>query len=423
MLLFAYHFAWTFFVLLLLPFFPLLKNHRLARRLAFRLPGREVKGPTIWIHALSVGEVLSALSLVKSLRRRFPHEKIAFTVTTRQGMEIARRELEGEVLGPLPLPLDFWWSMGRFIGLLQPKLFVLVETDIWPGLLDRLARKKIPAVLVNGRVSPGTLRSYKRFRFFVKNVLALFCRCLMQTDLDRARLLETGAAESNVKSVGNIKFDRDHAPMGEKERCDWLKTLGFGKEDTIWLAGSTHRGEEKLLLEIFEQIRPRFSRLRLVIAPRRVERAEEVQRLAESEGFTAALRSSKPVSHPRSDVLVLDTMGELGRIYGIAYISFVGGSLVSEGGHNLLEPAGFGCPVLFGPYTDDFKTMAELLIEAGGGMRVSDGRQLSQAVRNLLSRPEERARMGARALRFVESNRGALDRVMNEIAAFQSPRP
>lgn len=415
MLLYAYHLAWTLLVISLLPLFPFLKNSRLVRRLAPDLPAQGTEAETIWIHALSVGEVLSALPLVESLRKRLPGEKIAFTVTTRQGMEIARRELKNRVQMLLPLPLDFWWSMLRMIRHVRPKVFVLVETDLWPGLLDHLARRQIPAVLVNGRVSPRTLKTYRRTRFFVRRVLERFRACLMQTELDRARLLETGIAAEKARSLGNIKFDRDDMPMKEKERRQWLDAFGLSNEDPVWLAGSTHRGEEKIILDIFEQIRSSFPRLRLIIAPRRLERAEEVRRLAAGKGLTVVMRTAITAPCPSFDVLVLDTMGELARIYGIASVSFVGGSLVPEGGHNLLEPAGFGCPVLFGPHTEDFKIMAELLLEAGGGMRVCDGQQLSHAVGALLSDPRKRVRMGAKAKLFMESNRGALDRVMKEL--------
>ena len=399
----------------LLPFLPLLKTHRLVRRLAFDLPDRGIEGKTIWIHALSVGEVLSALPLVASIRQRFPEEQIAFTVTTRQGMEIARRELKGEVQMLLPMPLDFWWSMLRMIRHTRPKLYILVETDLWPGLMDHLARRNIPAVLVNGRVSPRTLKSYRRFRFFIRKVLDRFRACLMQTEWDRARLLETGIPPAKVKSLGNIKFDREYPLMTERESRDWLEAFGLSDEDPVWLAGSTHAGEEKIIIDVFEQIRSSFPNLRLLIAPRRLERAEEVRNLAATRGFTVLMRTAIPASRPPFDVCVLDTMGELGRIYAIAWVSFVGGSLVREGGHNLLEPASFGCPVLVGPHTDDFKIMAEALLEAGGGMRVRDAQQLSKAVLDLLSDPGRRVRMGASARRFVESNRGALERVMNEL--------
>ena len=355
MLLFVYHLAWTLFVIFLLPFLPLLKNHRLVRRLAIDLPARKADGKTIWIHALSVGEVLSALPLVESIRKRYPGEKIAFTVTTRQGMEIARRELKDKVQMLLPMPLDFWWSVLRMLRYIRPKLFILVETDLWPGLTDHLSRRGIPAVLVNGRVSPRTRKSYRRFRFFIRKVLQCFHACLMQTELDRARLIETGVAVEKVKSLGNIKFDREYAPTNGKERRDWLEAFGLSDEDPVWLAGSTHRGEEEIVIGVFERIRSFFPLLRLLVAPRRLERAEEVRGLAETKGFSVVMRSEVSTRSPSFDVLVLDTMGELGRIYAIAWISFVGGSLVPEGGHNLLEPASFGCPVLVGPHTDDFK--------------------------------------------------------------------
>jgi 3-deoxy-D-manno-octulosonic-acid transferase len=242
-----------------------------------------------------------------------------------------------------------------------------------------------------------------------------FRACLMQTELDRVRLLETGITAEKVKSLGNIKFDRDYVPPNESERCDWFEVFGLSDKDLVWLAGSTHRGEEEIIVEIFEQVRPSFPTLRLIIAPRRLERAQEVQRLVESRGLTVAMRTALSPCRASFDVLVLDTMGELGCAYGIAGISFVGGSLVPEGGHNLLEPASVGCPVLFGPHTEDFEIMAEGLLEAGGGMRVLDGRQLSHALRMLLSDPKKKAQMGAKARRFVESNRGALERVMNEL--------
>jgi 3-deoxy-D-manno-octulosonic-acid transferase len=411
-----YHLAWTFFVVLLLPFIPLLKNHRLVRRLAVNLPARNGGDRTIWIHALSVGEVLSALPLVRSIKKGVPQYNIAFTVTTRQGMEIARRELEQDVQILLLMPLDFWWSMLRVIHHVRPKLFILVETDLWPGLIAHLAARGIRMVLVNGRVSPRTMRSYRRFRFFIRKMLGSFNVCLMQTELDRTRLLKTGIGEEKVKVLGNIKFDRDEPAVEKEEGEHWRTKFNLSSEDTVWLAGSTHRGEDGIILDIFKEIRSSFSRLRLIIAPRRLERSEEVQRLAEAKGLKALRRTGITPQIQPWEVLILDTMGELGRVYSLASISFVGGSLLPEGGHNLLEPARFGCPVLFGPHTEDFKTMAELLLEAGGALRVRDARHLSSAVQDLLSCPKKRKAMGTRAREFVESNRGALERVMTEIS-------
>lgn len=403
-------------VVLLLPFFPLLKYHRLVQRLAVDLPARDAGDRTIWIHALSVGEVLSALPLVRALKEEVPQYKIAFTVTTRQGMEIARKELEQDVQVLLAMPLDFWWSMLRLIHYVQPKLFILVETDLWPGLIAHLAGRGITMVLVNGRVSPHTMQSYRRFPFFIRRMLESFNLCLMQTDLDRARLLDIGIGKEKVKALGNIKFDRFGPAMEEKQGGRWRTEFNLSPEDIVWLAGSTHEGEEGMILDTFKEIRPSFSRLRLIIAPRRLERVQEVHRLAEDKGLKASMRTCMTPQTKPWEVLILDTIGELASVYSLASISFVGGSLVPEGGHNLLEPASFGCPVLFGPHTEHFKTMAELLLEAGGGIRVHDARHLSSAVQELLSSPKDRNAMGTRAEQFVEHNRGALERVMTEIS-------
>jgi 3-deoxy-D-manno-octulosonic-acid transferase len=417
-----YHLAWTFFVVLLLPFIPLLKSHRIVRRLAVDLPARYGDDRTIWVHALSVGEVLSALPLIRSLRKEVPQYNLVFTVTTRQGIEIARRETEQDVQ-VLLMPLDFWWSMLRVIRYVRPRLFILVETDLWPGLIAHLARRGITMVLVNGRVSPRTMRSYKRFRFFTRRMLGRFTLCLMQSGLDRARLLETGIGEEKVKALGNIKFDQDDPAVEKNEGCRWRTKFNLSSEDTVWLAGSTHAGEEDVLLDIFKDIRSSFSRLRLIIAPRRPERSEEVRRLAENKGLKAQRRTGITSQTRPWEVLILDTIGELARVYSLAYISFVGGSLVPEGGHNLLEPASFGSPVLFGPHTEDFKAMAEILVEAGAGLRVPDARHLSFAVQDLLSSASKRNAMGMRARQFVENNRGALERVMTEINRLISDLP
>lgn len=422
MILFVYHLGWTLFVIFLWSFIPLLRNHRLVQRLQVVPCARKQGNKTVWIHALSVGEVLSAVPLVKSLKKCFPEEELVFTVTTRQGMAIAQRELKNDVSLLLPMPLDFWRPMLRMIRCIRPKLFILVETDLWPGLMDHLRRRGVQTMLVNGRVSLGTLNSYRRFRFFFRKMLGMFHACLMQTDLDRTRLLETGIKAEKVKSLGNIKFDRPYSPMNQEERREWFEKLGLSDDHQIWLAGSTHQGEENIILDIFRQIRPSFPDMRLIIAPRRTERAEEIQRLARSKGFKTATRTAIATHSVSYDVLILDTMGELGRVYGVAGISFVGGSLVPEGGHNLLEPASFGCPVLFGPHMDDFKIMAELILEAGGGIRVNDPQQLLQCVLDLFSQPEKRYAIGARARQFVKSNQGALARVSAEISELLQAR-
>ena len=415
MFLFIYHLIWTCLVILSLPLFFFIKRRRILERLGRSLPANPHKTGSIWIHALSVGEVLSALPLVKAVGLQYPEKDVVFTVTTDQGKEIARKELRGKVRALLTMPLDFWWSVRRVVNFIRPSLFVLVETDIWPGLIEYLKKRGTKTLLINGRISPRTFRSYRRFRPFARHMFNGIDLCMMQSDLDRERLLQIGVEEEKVETVGNIKFDRDWAPMGAEEYEYLLNALNLESQNEIWVAGSTHPGEEDIILDVFGRLRRFFPFLRLIIAPRRVERAGDIKRLVTDKGSKAVLKTQIPMKGEPYEVLILDTIGELERIYGIAKISFVGGSLIPVGGHNLLEPASFGRPVLFGPHTDNFVLMSQLLVEAGGGRRVRDGEDLFETMKGLLSDPEQSNRMGRKAKKFVETSRGALERVMENI--------
>ncbi|MBN1102137.1 MAG: 3-deoxy-D-manno-octulosonic acid transferase [Deltaproteobacteria bacterium] len=418
-LFFLYHSFWTLAAALLLPFSMILRRRGLAERLGLRpLPNPPENRP-LWVHALSVGEVISALPLLKALRQSHPGRPVVFTATTLQGLEIARREVGAEGVQILRMPMDFWWAMRRMVRQLNPMLLVIVETDLWPGLLHLMRGRGTKSLLVNGRISPRTFRSYRRFRLPVRSMLfADLDLCLMQSDLDRERLLHIGIPPHRVVTAGNIKFDRPWVPMDRGEYLHWVKVLALTPEDIVWVAGSTHKGEEEIVLGVFSRLRALFPRLRLIIAPRRIEEAEDVSETARRKGLRTFLRRHLALGGEPCDIIVLDTLGELGRIYGLAEISFVGGSLVPHGGHNLLEPACFGRPVLFGPYTHNFVLMSELLLEAGGGKRVKDGEDLFQVMKDLLSSPEEAERMGERAREFVQQSRGALKRVLKHIKVY-----
>jgi len=418
MALFLYHCAWTLIVLLGLPIFSAIRSRRFIDRVFLELPAQTPWERGIWIHALSVGEVTSAIPLVRALRREYPQENIIFTVTTRQGMEIARREIGDEVRLLLPMPLDFWWSLGKLIQCIKPALFILVETDIWPGLISLLKKKGIKTVLINGRISPRTLRSYNKCRFFIRRLFNSFELCLMQTDLDRKRILSIGVAPENVKTAGNIKFDSDWLPMGDKERHEWLEALHLEPENIVWVAGSTHEGEEKIILEVYERLRLIRPSLLLIMAPRNIERADSIMVLCSGMGFKSLLKTDLTKDGASYDVLILNTIGELGRIYGIGKVSFVGGSLVAQGGHNPLEPASFGHPVLFGPHMEDFVLMTQLLVESGGGQEVSDSDDLFKAVKKILMDPALCDDMGRKAAAYVETNKGALKRVVAHLGTY-----
>lgn len=372
------------------------------------------------MHALSVGEVLSAVPLVSGLRRVHAERDLVLTVSTKQGLALARKEMGGMVADLCGMPMDFWIPMEKMIRQIRPAVFVLVETDIWPGLLDLLKRRGVGTLLVNGRISPKTFSAYRRFSPMSRSLISRLDLCLMQTELDRGRLTDLGVPERKVLVGGNLKFDRPHSPLSPEERKRWATILGLEPGSPVWVAGSTHEGEEEAVFQVFQAALARFGRLRLILAPRRIERGERIRAQARKMGLDTVLRSELPAPGPPGRVIVLDTLGELERIYGLGDVSFVGGSLVPFGGHNLLEPAGFGVPVLFGPHTHNFALMSEMLVDAGGGWRVEGRDGLLRALTDLLENRALRERMGEKARAFVAGNRGAVDRAVAHTTALLS---
>ncbi len=409
---FVYHFIWTLAYVFAAPLALVLRNKRLMGRLALDLTPRSLGNGNIWIHALSVGEVISAIPLIDAVHQKYPEKDIILTVTTEKGMALARESLEKKVKALLLMPVDAWVCIHRLVRTICPCVFVLVETDIWPALTAYLKKKGIKTVLVNGRVSPRTFKAYMRAPFIVRKMFSSIERCLMQSDLDRKRLLATGIPPERVVTTGNIKFDREWLTLNAEECERWVSALGLKKDDALWIAGSTHPEEEDIVLQAHQRLLTKMPGLRLIIAPRRIEESSRILKLAKTMGFETVLRSEVGDTDEKPwDVLILDSIGELGRIYGLGQVSFVGGSLVPFGGHNLLEPAAFGQPVIFGPHTHNFVQMSEMLLTAGGGMRVTDEASLFGAIGSLLENPEKRRHMGDHARIFVSENRGALLRV------------
>lgn len=415
-LFFLYHFFWTLFAAPLLPFARWKKNTALAEKLALNLPACKLRKGSLWVHALSVGEVLSAVPLVKALRERFPHRSIVFTATTRQGLDIARKELGGRVDCLFRMPLDFWLSIRSVVRLVRPGQMIVVETDLWPGYLRILKKSGAGTLLVNSRISPRTFHGYRRSRLFVKRMLfANLDKCLMQSDLDASRLAGVGIPPEKIVTVGNIKFDREWVPMSLEERKRLADSLGLRPEEPLWVAGSTHSGEEEIVLSVFARLRRSFPNLKLIIAPRRMEESGIILGSALAKGLKPVLRTDIERGRSSFDLLVLNTLGELEGIYSLCRVAFVGGSLVPEGGHNLLEPASHGRPVLFGAHMHGFVSMSQSLLEAGGGRQVKDGEELFTAMEEFLADPAGAEAMGKRAREFAEANRGALKRVLDHI--------
>ena len=421
-----YHLLASLILVFFSPFFCLLENKdRFKERLGLNLPDLGESGfGRFWVHALSVGEVISAIPLLEALKSRYPSREIVLSVKTATGLEVARDRLKGKVDYLLPMPLDFWWSVRRIIRNIRPTIFILVETDIWPGLISSLKKEGVKTILVNGRVSPRTGKSYVRWRFLIKRVLNTLELFLMQTKLDKYRIIRGGISPDKVKVTGNIKFDRKWRPLTDKERNRWLQLLNL-KDGLVWVAGSTHHPEERIIFNVFGRLLKLFPGLSLIIGPREAHRFDEVYHLARDLGFRAIrkteLPSGSPATLPKADrgeesqrynVFVLNTLGELGRVYGLADVAFVGGSLASIGGHNLLEPAFFGIPVIFGPHTYNFATMSQSMIKCGGGKVVADESDFFHVMVEFLGQKSKREQIGRRAEEFVKQNQGALDRVM-----------
>jgi len=374
--------------------------------------------PVIWIHAVSLGEVVAVTPLVKELHRRHPLSRLVVSTVTETGREAVEQRLAG-VAEHCYAPLDFPWVVSRFIERLQPRLYLFVETELWPNLLWRLRRRGVPTVLINGRLSTRsfTRQQWAPVRSFYRTMLQALSLCLMQSDRDVDRIVALGAEASRVRRTGNIKFDQPIPAVTEGGTT--RDFLGLQEKEQLFVAGSTHPGEEEMLVECYRALVARCPSAVLLLAPRHIERAESVEAMIRAQGLVVQRRSTigqagaVQSSGPR--VVVLDSRGELAAVYREAVVAFVGGTLVPIGGHNLLEPAQWAKPVLFGRYTDHCAEIADLLIQAGGGRQVLQTEELAQQVVTLFSNEHERERMGRSARQVVEQNQGALQRTLEAI--------
>ena len=361
--------------------------------------------PRVWVWALSLGEVLSARELVKMLDAA--GAEVVVTATTLSGLAAARATWPNWTI--LPSPLDFNLSTRRFLDLVEPDMLILVETDIWPGILLEMSRRGLPRYLVSARVSERSYRGYRRIRPFWGKVLRLFDFIAAQTAEDRQKLIDLGADPDRVGVAGNLKFDQSEAPTGPEEKRKILAETGW--PDGRWLvAGSFHMGEEAMIMRAFLDLWPKHRDLRLLIAPRdRHKFALNWRAIKELFPHDSARRSKPSPSDTGARVFLLDTLGELERYYSLAEVALVGKSWPGAhegGGHNPLEAAARGKPVLAGPKIGNFKWMYHALVDAGGGLLVERS-ELTQTLDELLSEPGKLAQMGSLGHDFVFSHRGA----------------
>jgi 3-deoxy-D-manno-octulosonic-acid transferase len=374
----------------------------------------------LWLHAVSVGEVIAAVPLVAALRRHFPGLPVLVSTVTETGQTTAREKLAAEAC--VYFPLDYPWVVRHVIARVQPRLFLMVETEIWPNFLRELARQRVPALLVNGRISPRSFRGYRRLRPFMRRVLQPITGFGMQTKLDAERIIDIGAEPSRVQITGNIKYDLHLAPLSCVEEQQLRDDFGIGQAP-VFMAGSTHPGEEELIIAAYRQARARIPELRLLLAPRHLDRLDEIEALLRRHQLAAHRRSlGRPPSHPpAASVLLLDTIGELARVYAVGTVAFVGGSFVRVGGHNVLEPAAHHKPILFGPHMHNFHQIAAALLEAGGALQVQTPEALGQHVIALLQHPERRQALGDAAYQVLCANQGAIERTVALVAQVFNP--
>ncbi|HEX5339372.1 MAG TPA: lipid IV(A) 3-deoxy-D-manno-octulosonic acid transferase [Gammaproteobacteria bacterium] len=369
------------------------------------LPPRQ----TIWVHGASVGEIRAAAPLVKALHRKFPHRALLVTSFSGAGRAHAQ-ELFGDRVMVAQLPYDFPWCVNRWMRSVQPAVGIIIETEIWPNLLAACQRYAVPVVMVSARLSGRAMRRYLKLRRLTRAALRRVALIAAQSAGDAERFLELGAAPETVSVAGNLKFDirfaDDLVPRAQALRQRLFPGLG------VLVAGSTREAEEQIVLQAFVQVCARQPRSVLVLAPRHPERVEAVAALAAKCGFICRRRSQGESALRGGEVLLVDTLGELALFYAAGDVAFVGGSLVPVGGHNLLEPAALGKPVLSGPSLDNVRESAEALRQAGVLILVQDAKTLAEAGIWLLGNAEMRERIGQVALDAVIANRGALERAL-----------
>ena len=395
----------------------------LGERLGHLPPSLNAAGDaSIWIHAVSVGEVLAAAPLISELRRRYPQLRLFLSTTTLTGQRLAQQGA-ADVDGVLYFPFDWASSVRRTLNRLKPRLFVMIDTEIWPNLLRECRRSGIPTLLANGRISSRSFRRYRIIRPLFRHVLADVDRFCVQGGEAAARFEQLGADPGRITVTGSLKFDAldvVSAPGRGGERV--LRFFRMSANRPVVVAGSTLQGEEAAIIRAFNRVRTGGSRPLLVLAARHPERFAEVERLCVSEGLSAIRRTDLPIdAEPRADAVVLDTIGELADVYQIATVVFVGGSLVRAGGHNILEPAACGKPVVFGPHMDNFAEIAETFLTNDAAVQVQSDRELETTIAGLMGDPVRRAKLGAAARALVDTNRGAKERTLAVVAALLPP--
>lgn len=366
----------------------------------------------IVIHAVSVGEVNAASPLIRGLSERFPDLPLVVTTFTPTGSERVQ-SIYGDRLFHVYAPFDLPGSVARFYKRVQPKMLVIMETEIWPNLFHHAAKRGIPVIIANARVSEKSVRGYRWFPRLAKKALSSVSKIAAQSETDAARLILCGAEHKRIEVVGSLKFDVG-MPASYTEQGEFIRQT-WGASRPVWIAASTHEGDDKPVLEAHRLVLQHFPDALLLIVPRHPERFSRVFNLAKSHGFETRLRSENVSCDENTQCFVIDTMGELLLFCAASDFAFVGGSIAPVGGHNVLEPAALGKPVIMGPHMFNFEEIAERMLTIGAATQVKNTRELTENVCKLFQDPDLRDQMGQAGLRLIEEGRGALARTLDII--------
>ena len=431
---------WLIYNLLLMLGLPvivllLLTKKRCQRGLLVRL-GKippELQGfsrSVVWVHAASLGEVTAIVPLLKVMKEESPTQEFVVSTVTETGREMVLNQLKG-IATHCYAPLDVWWAVMRYVRVLNPRLFLLVESEFWPNLLTSLQHHQVPVCLVNGRISTRSFSRYQLGKKFMKTVWSSLDMALMQTAQDADRIIELGARADIVHVTGNMKFDLSFEHLKNIEVTKTMRTsLGIHEADLVIVAGSTHALEEEYILQAYHALCDSKKNVVLVIAPRHIERVTVLEGVIAQYGLRCVRRSQMNEKGPMAitrhspRVILLDSRGELPYVYSLGFVGFVGGTLVPVGGHNLLEPAQWGRPVFFGSYVDHCQDIAHQLLQAGGAIQICQPDSLVRHFLHLLDCPKEAERMGRQALSVIQKNRGVVEenlRLIRQLTSHSGP--
>jgi 3-deoxy-D-manno-octulosonic-acid transferase len=413
--------------IIILPYF-LLKiifTGKYSKSLVQKLGGRQARilanlkdGPRLWIHAVSVGEVTAAAPIVASLKTKRPEVKIIFSTSTETGQEMARKFIK-EAAAFIYFPLDIPYIVRKMIKLAKPDVFVLVETELWPNFLRVCESRRIKALMVNGRISPRSYRKYRLTSFFWKRILYNLNAAGMIAEIDAVRLKNIGMDSTKIKVLGNAKYDALAALAAPALQKEIARRFNVRKNERFFVAGSTHEGEEKIIIDVYQELLKHYPEFKLIIVPRHIERTKDILGLLQQTNFNDVLTLTDINNgRKRCDerIIVIDVIGELFKIYSLATIVYCGGSLVHKGGQNILEAAAWGKVIFYGPSMEDFSEEKALLEDVGCGTTIKSAEELLQEILQALKNPEELQRRGDRGKSVILANIGAAARYADLIS-------